>query len=92
MGQYTVQEIKAPTGYEINPAVTKVAITDRKTATVAIKAEQQAPDVKLGSFVLIDRDQKTQLAIAWCNLSIGNVSWSGGSARNCSGCNWSSRS
>ncbi|MCM1571534.1 hypothetical protein LVU50_01820 [Latilactobacillus sakei subsp. carnosus] len=64
VGQYTVQEIKAPTGYEINSAVTKVAITDRKTATVAIKAEQQAPDVKLGSFVLIDRDQKTQLAIA----------------------------
>ncbi|WP_424348737.1 SpaA isopeptide-forming pilin-related protein [Latilactobacillus sp. 5-91] len=64
VGQYTVQEIKAPTGYEINPIVTKVEITDRKTATVAVMADQQAPEVKLGSFVLIDKDQKTQLAIA----------------------------
>lgn len=64
VGQYTVQEIKAPAGYELNPTVKKVVITDQKTAVVAINAQPQKPDVKYGSFLLTDKDQKTQLAIA----------------------------
>lgn len=60
VGDYTVQETKAPNGYQVNAKTFKATISDRHTTTVKVVDQKVTPEVAPGVLVIHNVDQKKQ--------------------------------
>ncbi|KRM23370.1 cna B-type domain protein [Latilactobacillus graminis DSM 20719] len=60
VGDYTIQEIKAPDGYQLNPEVFKVRVMNQKTVAVTVVDQKAVPEDALGTLRITNVDQKRQ--------------------------------
>lgn len=60
IGDYTVQETKAPDGYQINAKTFKATISDQHTSTVNVVDQKVTPEVAPGTLVIHNVDQRKQ--------------------------------
>lgn len=61
-GEYTIQETKAPTGYQLNPKTFQVTITDQQTTTQTI-IDQKVTQPVAGLLSLTNQDAKLKTAL-----------------------------